>query len=480
MKHNIKAQHKKNKGQILVMYAIMLLVLVAIIGLAVDVGYVYVSYARLRRAVDAAALDASNQIKKNYTGDDLEKAAVQFLQLNDIVDPSATVRFCNDNPGFEKWHDPSMCTDPPRKLVEVTASSQAPTFFMSVLGFDSVPITASAEAEAASLDVVLVIDVSYSQTNDPTGYAIIPPVPPDTTEKSKYTYARADPYWCNRVNIHSAIEGGCTPFEDVKNAALAFVQTGLDLEYDQVAIVTFSDKPTRYMELTSNATYIEQRIRELYVQEPRVCDQTYSAAQPQVCRKYNGDITSLGDPSVDNETAWSLMYQGMSCPPDELEPTRPDLRWNCSNTNSGGGLDEANWILTNTARPEATWVVIFLTDGGANIAFDNENKPICPALYAEDGCTDGQVLPHRDETDPLYAPDDYARGWMDVLFKNQVILFTIGQGDKVENEPEARDLVEYAQNHPSGNGASFFGSGAAELQEIFETIAEQISTRITR
>lgn len=480
MKLKTQSQHKKNKGQILVMYAIMLLVLVAIIGLAVDVGYVYVSYARLRRAVDAAALDAANQMKKNYSGDDLEKAAVQFLQLNDVIDPSATVHFCNDKPAFAKWHDPSMCTNPPRKLVEVTASSEAPTFFMSVLGFDSVPITASAESEAASLDVVLVIDVSYSQTNDPAGYTIIPPTPPDTTVKNKLTYARADPYWCNRVNIHSAMEGGCTPFEDVKNAALAFVQTGLDLDYDQVGIITFSDYSTWYMDLTSDVSIIEKKIRALGVQEPAVCDATFSASNPRVCRKYNGDITTLGTPSLANETAWSLMYQGMSCPPDELNPSRPDLRWNCNNTNSGAGLKEANEMLTTTARLEATWVVIFLTDGGANIGFDKNNNPICPPAYAEDGCTDKQALPHRDESDPLYAPDDHARGWMDALFKNQVILFTIGQGNKVTNDPEARDLVEYAQTHPSGNGASFFGSTAADLQKIFETIAKQISTRITR
>lgn len=478
-KYKTKSQREKSKGQVLVMYAIMLLVLVAVIGLAVDVGYVYVSYARLRRAVDAAALDASNQMKKNYSGEDLEHAAVQFLQLNDVIDPSATVRFCNPEPGFETWHDSSMCTDPPRKLVEVTASSEVPTFFMSVLGFDTVTISASAESEAASVEVVLVIDISYSQTNYPSGYTSIP------GKTSPLTYARADPYWCNRVNLHSAMEGGCTPFEDVKNAALSFVSEGVDLDYDRIGIVTFSRFATRTLEFTGKTptktaaqaqAEIEAAIRNLKVEEPDVCG-SYTATDT-TCRRYSGDITSLGAPSEANEADWDLMYEGMVCPAIALG--QPELSHFCRNTNSGQGLLEANEMLLETAREESTWVVIFLTDGGANIGFKSNGDVICPASYASSGCTDGLISPYRESTEENYAPDDYARDAMDILFGNQVILFTIGQGDKVSDYDEARDLVEYAQGHPSGNGASFFGSSEEDLKKIFRAISNQISTRITR
>lgn len=465
----------------MVLMAIMLLVLVAIIGLAVDVGYVYVSYARLRRAVDAAALDAANQIKKNYTGQDLEKAAVQFLQLNDVNDPSAEVRFCNPKAGFAAWHDPSMCTTPPRKLVKVTASSEVPTFFMSVLGFDTITISASAESEAASLDVVLVIDISYSQSYSPVGHTIVDP------SKRTSTYARADPYWCNRVDLHTAMEGGCTPFEDVKNAALSFAEAGVDLEYDRIAIVTFSQTtnnalpfPPKNQPNPPADVYLDQieaAIRALGVEEPVVCDPATYQVTDQACRRHNQDPATLGAPSLANEAAWDLNYQGMVCPAQALG--QPELKYYCNNTNIAAGLAMANDLLLNTARDESTWVVIFLTDGAATIGFDG-GVPICPAPYAATDCTDGLVSPYRDSLDPLYAPDDYARDVMDILFGNQVILFTIGQGNKVSDDPEARDLVEYAQNHPSGNGASFFGSGQAQLTQIFDAIANQISTRITR
>ena len=452
----------------MVLMAIMLLVLVAIIGLAVDVGYVYVSYARLRRAVDAAALDAANQIKKNYSGADLERAAVQFLQLNDVNDPSAEVRFCNPKAGFEAWHEPAMCpvgNELPRKLVAVKASSEVPTFFMSVLGFDTVTISASAESEAASVEVILVIDVSASQAQ----------LPPSGNNGD----ARADPYWCNNVNLGTAMEGGCLPFENVKTAALSFAKEGVDLEYDRIAIITFSRFATRTLELTGRDNSktaedaldeIELAIRGLQVEELDVCPSDLDAEDP-ICRSYSDPAIGVPDPA--DEASWSANFNGLLCP-GQLFGTNESA---CKTTNSGAGLLLANEMLVETARKESTWVVIFLTDGRANIGFRSDGTVICPLAYATT-CTDGLVSPYRDPLDPLYAPDDYARVAMNALFDNQVILFTIGQGNGV-NQVETRDLLEYAQNHSSGNGASFFGS-ADDLNEIFETISTQISTRITR
>jgi len=83
MKPTALPTHRKyEKGQILVILALVFIGLIAIIGLAVDLGYLYVSYARLRRAVDAAALSATTQFKKNVLPITLDKAAREFLILN--------------------------------------------------------------------------------------------------------------------------------------------------------------------------------------------------------------------------------------------------------------------------------------------------------------------------------------------------------------------------------------------------------------
>lgn len=473
------------------MYAIMMLVLVALIGLAIDVGYMYVSYARLRRAVDAAALDASNQIKEGYVGQDLESAAEQFLRLNDVSDPSAEVRFCNPSPAFAAWHDPSMCTTPPRKLVSVTASSEVPTFFMAALGFNSLTISASAESEAASVDVILVIDISASQVNG--------------TGNSKS--AREDPYWCNRVNLGSAMEGGCTPFEDVKNAAMSFVDEAVFLEYDRVGIVTFSRFANRYLELSHSESAIKDAIRNLMVDDLETCpyfgaEQPVMASLGSQCRRYVSNPTVAPNPA--NEGTWTTNFLGMDCPQRILYQEALDAGNttvandyfaripDCNNTNSGAGLLAATDMFLDPAyfRDESTWVVIFLTDGGANIGYKESKYSIAGPLtkYCPEpnvllkNCRDGDPNVRHDAiSQPFsYDPDDYARDAMDNLFGNQVYVFTIGQGPLVSSSAEASAIIEYAEGHDSGNGASYFGSGEAELRQIFLAIANRISTRLTR
>jgi hypothetical protein len=56
------ARHSRNAGQIIVLFALYLLVLIVIIGLAVDLGFAYVTRGELSKAVDAAALEGLNNI----------------------------------------------------------------------------------------------------------------------------------------------------------------------------------------------------------------------------------------------------------------------------------------------------------------------------------------------------------------------------------------------------------------------------------
>ena len=85
-----KRPHSEN-GQVLIIMAFAITALIAFIGLVVDLGLVYIGHSQLRKAVDAAALAASLQYRKNYVLSDLVTSATEFLTLNGINDPSATV-----------------------------------------------------------------------------------------------------------------------------------------------------------------------------------------------------------------------------------------------------------------------------------------------------------------------------------------------------------------------------------------------------
>ncbi len=454
------------------MYAIMLLVLVAIIGLAIDVGYMYVSYARLRRAVDAAALNASNQIKEGYTLAELEAAAEEFLALNEVIDPSATVLTCDNTP--------SMCTTPPRKLVEVTASSDVPTFFMSVLGFKSLRISASAESEAATVDVVLVIDVSESMTND-------------FSQGNPMT----DPFLCNRIN-DDAVPGECQPFEKVKAAALDFVDQ-LFFPYDRVGIVTFDRYAHETLTLSNVQGDIETAINNLQVFEAEPCpylgDETVSkASQGSICRHYaNGatDFASSADwanksPTMSDVATWPFV--GMDCPQAIIGEN--GLIPDCYSTNAGAGLALAGNMLAREGltRDESLWVVIFLGDGAANIGYSSSGVTYCPEGRILNFCRDGNpAVRHDAATEPLlYDPDDYARDMADFLYGMEVYTFAIGLGELVENTPEAGALMSYlaapeeANNYTGARGIYYPAPDSNELRAIFLQIANNIATRITR
>ena len=479
---NIKPTQKQEKGQILVMYVIMLLVLIAIIGLAIDVGYMYVSYARLRRAVDAAALNASNQIKEGYTLTELEDSAVEFLILNQINDPSATVSTCDNTP--------SMCSPDPdkqRKLVSVRASANVPVFFMGVLGFNSMTISASAESEAATTDVVLVIDTSESMTN---GAGDGTPL--------------RDPYLCNRL-------GQCHPFKEVKDAALEFVDN-LFFPYDRVGIVTFDRYATVVLDLNNDQTTVENAIKSLYVFETEPCpylmDEAVSmASQGSICRGYEGGAEDFRAgaanwpkfPTAADVATWP--FSGMDCPQgvlgfDYLVP-------HCYSTNMGEGLLAAGSMLAQPGltRDESLWVVILLTDGTANIGYKPDGvTAYCPNAnifnFCQDTRVDGSIdvdSRHNAATQPsLYDPDDYTRDMADYLYGQEVYLFAIGMGDYA-NEPTSKyyeaatalmnytvDPVDAPLYLPPARGIYYASPSPDDLRRIFLQIANNIATRITQ
>jgi hypothetical protein len=177
---------RRQKGQVLVIVAFAITALVAFVGLVIDLGLVFIQYGRLRRAVDAASISASLQYRENYTMESLRTSAVDFLTLNGINDPDAEITVCTLDDDFPSVDDQdgeelALCDGyghgnnngvidadegELRKFVHVIARTEVQLAFLRVLGIGNVPLAAEAVSEAASLDVVLVIDRSESMTWD--------------------------------------------------------------------------------------------------------------------------------------------------------------------------------------------------------------------------------------------------------------------------------------------------------------------------
>jgi Flp pilus assembly protein TadG len=156
---------QKQRGVVLLVHALMLIATIATVGLAVDVGTIYLIKARLSAAVDAAALAAGRSVNLANTVPQAQAqataAAKQFFSanfpagyLNSIGTPTVT-------PTFTEVTDANG--NPTGVLnISVTASAQAPTYFMNIFHVSSITVSDSGTASRRGLVLMLVLDQSSS------------------------------------------------------------------------------------------------------------------------------------------------------------------------------------------------------------------------------------------------------------------------------------------------------------------------------
>ncbi|WP_117233163.1 pilus assembly protein TadG-related protein [Vibrio maerlii] len=132
----------KQKGIVAILYIASLLGLIAICGLAVDVGVALSSYRQAQSAADAAALAAAHE---------------KYLGRDDIVATAYGLSEAKSH-GFESGQDDVVVTIsmPPTSgyytgssdFVEATVSNESPMFFLSVIGFSGLNYTTRAVANS--------------------------------------------------------------------------------------------------------------------------------------------------------------------------------------------------------------------------------------------------------------------------------------------------------------------------------------------
>ncbi len=499
-------ERQRNHGQMLIILAAALVGLLAFTGLAVDLGRYFVAEGRLRQAADAAALAASAQFRENRDISAMRAAARSFIEANGFTPTLLEVNTCDTKPG-----DPYLCVPPRRKKVEVIVEADLPTAFLQIVGINTIHLKAEAVSEAASMDVVLVIDTSESMTYD------APPGDP-----------MRDPSHCNPLHQ-------CHPFEEVRSAALNFVSRILNLppakEQDRVAIVTFADgwrrgdTAPRFPPGTPSTAPISMAwtydygtaaniVNNMTVYDPGwECPEDLADSDaPGPCRRY--------DPG-------SHTYLGLDCPllrnPDYEDPST------CTTTAIGGGLYWAGQLLSTSGRDDALWVVILLTDGAANSTLPSSNDVLdtpahiraslpvgyCPpSTFHSPFCRDHNPDSRHPSTSSLYDADDYARDMADYVACSatnpapgcavggqSAAIFAIGLGQQVLNtygasKPHGGALLRYVaavgdDGDPSTDpcdgitdytqwcGNYYFSPTGSGLNTVFEDIASRLFTRLT-
>jgi len=492
------------QGQTIVIVTLAFVGLVAMVGLVTDAAVIYVHYDHLKRSVDAAAVAAVGQYREGREPQELYDSAAQALQLQlpglhnvrfywcdepSAADTVPDILGVNYQPHIPLGQDGTLCQaagESPRKRVRIEAELEVDLFFLRLMGYDSIIINAQAEAEAAVLNMVLLLDTSESMA-----------------------YGNCDPSASEPV-FFACLEtcvaaGNCQPFDgtpSVRWAAHAFVNTLMRDGVDQFAVYHFDKTPVISQSVESFTC-----LDPLTLTFPVTLTASSGVVIPLTTTK-NAVLNAINDTSLLNvyvRPPAEDAVTGEACnSPTHVggwygrDDTGMDIgygfRW--GSTNIGGGLRESVGELVNNGSTDAAvWVIILLSDGAANTTdqamdsnewwtcpapFDYRSAPIlnernralgpfcrdpevsdfydpttvtrhCPSLAV---CTDSSRC--DDPTDPStcwytnwgtvvtdtimwqYDADDYARDIADLASSQQIAIYTIGFGDKVINASSGR------------------------------------------
>ena len=165
--HRVK-NRQKEQGQILLMFAILLPILLLFVGLAVDFGFAYVTRAALSKAADSAALAGMRNLNQGQA--QATAIAQSAFDANygsaigrDLSAPAVTINITTDANN--------------NSVVNVSAAATIDTFFLRLLsGQSTLTVASSAQATRPKLIMSLVLDKSGSMNKNGGAQALPPAV----------------------------------------------------------------------------------------------------------------------------------------------------------------------------------------------------------------------------------------------------------------------------------------------------------------
>jgi hypothetical protein len=199
-------QRRGERGVVLFLGVLSLAVVIPMVGLSVDVGYLYASKARLQAAVDGASLAAARSLNLGANTAAQAAAAKQNAVnwfYSNFPPGNWSTSATTMNPSTVAVYDDMV--NPNLRHVDVTASTRVPTYFMKWLHFDSTTINAIGFSSRRDAVITMVLDRSGSMCS--------PGAPP-----------------CNT-------SGACGPMKDAAKLFTGQFAAGRDY----IGLVSFSD-----------------------------------------------------------------------------------------------------------------------------------------------------------------------------------------------------------------------------------------------
>jgi Flp pilus assembly protein TadG len=149
----MKGLARGRKGQVIVAFALTAAVLLAMIGLAIDLGMVYLVRTKLCAAVDAAALAAGRVAPQ---GESTANAEAEKFFVANYPDGLLGATVAEPATALDYDHNDKSWT------VTVSTTATVPAYFAKVVGRNNFTVGATATATVGPIDLVLVLDTSSS------------------------------------------------------------------------------------------------------------------------------------------------------------------------------------------------------------------------------------------------------------------------------------------------------------------------------
>jgi Flp pilus assembly protein TadG len=395
---------RSGRGQILLMFAIALPVILLFTGLALDLGSAYITKTTLSKAVDAAALAAMRNYNQGQTQAQAIAQSAFNVNYQSAFGVSANPPAVNIN----------ITTDASNnKIVNVSATATINTFFLRVLaGYQTLAVSSSAQATRPKLIMSLVLDRSGSMNRNGGAQALAP-----------------------------AVDSFLGNFDDAT---------------DEVAMVSFSTAARVDVPIQTNFTSLITSAANSMVFGGGTFSQSgMSNGQAQI----DSVPVSVGEDVVKVAVfftdGWANMIQdNLNCPPT------------------------TNLVFGGCAPPEAAvgWC--------SGISFVNPttgSSTSCGATQFPSQSAGGNVALTESNiaTDAMYRTVQVAQA----MQAEGIVIYSIGLGDKISQtflQQVANDPASPTFNANLPIGEAVFAPTASQLDAVFQTIAAQISLRLSQ
>jgi len=431
--------HRTNRrcghGQILVILAAIVPVLLLFAGLGIDFGFIYVKQAALSRALDAAALAGMRNLNQgNTTAQSIAQAEFN-LNYNSVLGTDPVPPVFN----FVVTTDANN-----NRVVNVNATATVQTFFLRILpGHSTIQVSSSAQTTRSRLVMALVLDVSYSMTRNGGSGALAPAV---TSFVNNF-----DPNNSDMTDVASMVTFGTSsvvnvamtqPFQTAIDNAVGNINWGVINYTNSNAGLTAGQAQINGVVIPAgqNVTKVAIFFTDGWpnvIQDTLQCGASKTATNLLYCGCDTGDI-SLGLCRANSLTFFT---------PSTCSATND----NCSTTNCN---PEYSGGVQNTYPSQQTGKNLELTDVTS-----------CSA-------------------DGMYRAIQTAKS----MQAQNIYVYSIGLGTAITNQPVAEDFLRQVANDPASStfnpnapiGAAVFAPDSTTLTDVFQTIASMILLRITQ